>query len=524
MSNEARVQLKPIKKVLIANRGEIALRIIRACHDLGIKAVAVYSEADRHSLHVRQADEAYLIGPAPSKDSYLRIDRLLEVAAKSGADAVHPGYGFLAENAGFAQACLDAGLIYVGPPPSAIHSMGDKVQAKQLAQAAGVPLVPGIQEELSGADEAMRIAAQFGYPVLLKAAAGGGGKGMREVHSASEMEAAFGAATREAKASFANGAVYIEKLLQHVKHVEIQILADNYGNVIYLGERECSLQRRHQKMLEESPSMVVDADMRQRMGSVAVAAARRAGYVSAGTIEFLVTGDKQFYFIEMNTRLQVEHPVTELVTGFDIVTEQLKIAMGMPLSITQEQVQPHGWAIECRVTSEDPFNNFLPSIGKITKAITPNGPGVRLDSAVFDGYEVSLYYDPMIAKLITWGVDREQAIQRMHRALAEYKIVGVNTTIPFHQQLLSSQAFLSGDFYTDSLETDPSLKPDPAFHHDQAALAAIIAALVENERVRSGAARTNVNSSTPNVNSSNAVSEVSYWKEAGRREVLRRSL
>lgn len=511
-----------IKKVLVANRGEIALRIIRACHDMGIKAVAVFSEADRNSLHVRYADEAYLIGPAPSKDSYLRVDKLLEVAKKSGADAVHPGYGFLAENAGFAQACIEAGLIFVGPPPAAIRAMGDKVQAKQLAQAAGVPLVPGVQEELSSPAEAKRIAAQFGYPVLLKAAAGGGGKGMRVVRSADEMEAAFGAATREAQAAFANGAVYIEKLLEHVKHVEIQIMADSFGNFVYLGERECSLQRRHQKMLEEAPSMILDAQMRREMGEVAVAAARQAGYVNAGTIEFLVTPERKFYFIEMNTRLQVEHPVTELVTGFDIVVEQLRVAMGLPLSITQEQVNLNGWAIECRITSEDPFNNFLPSIGTVVRAVSPSGPGVRLDSAVYDGYEVSLYYDPMIAKLITWGDNREQAIERMRRALAEYKIVGVNTTIPFHQQLLTSEAFLSGDFYTDSLETNPSLKPNPTAHHDQATLAAVIAALAEHTKQRTGQAKnTSGSNDTSSANGTSAETS-SPWKEAARREILRR--
>lgn len=508
--------VREIKKVLVANRGEIALRIIRACHDLGILAVAVYSEADRNSLHVRHADEAYLIGPPPSKDSYLRVDKLLEVAQKSGADAVHPGYGFLAENAAFAQACLEARLIFVGPSPSAIRAMGDKVQAKKLAQAAGVPLVPGVQEELSGPAEAVRIAAQFGYPVLLKAAAGGGGKGIRVVRAEAEMEAAFGAATREAQASFANGAVYIEKLLEHVKHVEIQIMADNYGNVIYLGERECSLQRRHQKLLEEAPSQALDETMRREMGAVAVAAAKQAGYVNAGTIEFLVTPEKKFFFIEMNTRLQVEHPVTEMVTGFDIVTEQLRIAMGYPLSITQEQVRLQGHSIECRVTAEDPFNNFLPSIGTVTRAIAPTGPGVRLDSAVYDGYEVSLYYDPMIAKLITWGEDRPQAIQRMRRALDEYKLVGINTTIPFHQQLLGSQAFLSGDFYTDSLETDPALKPDPSAHHDQATLAAIVAALAESRR-QPGATKGNGNDSPTQPQT-----ERSAWKEVARREVLRR--
>ncbi len=507
-----------IKKVLVANRGEIALRVMRACRDLGLQTVAVYSEADRRSLHVRYADEAYLLGPAPSKESYLRADKIIEVAKQSGADAVHPGYGFLAENAAFAQGCLDAGLVFVGPPPSAIRAMGDKVQAKQLAREANVPRVPGTDHEVATFEEAAQIAGEIGYPVLLKATAGGGGKGMREVRGPEEIESAFGGATREATGAFGYGGVYVEKLLENVKHVEIQVLADNFGNVIHLGERECSLQRRHQKMLEEAPSLALDDELRQAMGAVAVAVARQAGYVNAGTVEFLLTGNRKFYFMEMNTRLQVEHPVTELVTGFDIVVEQLRIAGGLPLSIKQEDVKTKGWAIECRITAEDPFNNFLPSIGTVERVITPSGPGVRLDSAVYDGYEISLFYDPMIAKLITWGENREQAVARMQRALHEYKIFGPRTTLPFHQQLLASDAFKKGEFYTDSLETNPQLKPDPNYHHDQTVLAAVAAALAEHHRQIEGSPKP----TTQNGNGAGQPTDHSQWKQAGRRDMLRR--
>ena len=511
-------KLTNIKKVLIANRGEIALRVIRACRDMGVPTVAVYSEADRRSLHVRQADEAYFIGPAPSKDSYLRADKILEVAHKSGANAVHPGYGFLSERAAFARACQEAGLIFVGPPPSAIEAMGDKVRAKQIARAAGVPLVPGVDQELPTWQAAAQIAEEIGYPILIKASAGGGGKGMRIVRQPDEIESAFGGATREAAGAFGYGGVYVEKLLERVKHVEIQVMADTHGSVIHLGERECSLQRRNQKMLEEAPSMVLDDDLRERMGAVAVAAARKVGYLNAGTIEFLVTQDRQFYFMEMNTRLQVEHPVTELVTGLDIVVEQLRIADGQPLSLTQAEVGRRGWAIECRITAEDPFNNFLPSVGTVSRSLAPTGPGVRLDSAVYDGYEVSLYYDPMIAKLITWGDDRAQAIARMQRALSEYQVFGIRTTIPFHQQLLATQEFAGGDFYTMSLETNPAFKPDPTVGHDQAELAAIVGALVAHRRQGSGSGETR-----PTDGGASPESEPgSQWKEAGRRDMLRR--
>ncbi len=512
-------KLNRIKKVLIANRGEIALRVIRACRDLGVATVAVYSEADRHSLHVRQADEAYLLGPAPAKDSYLRMDKILEIAKKSGANALHPGYGFLSERAEFARACQKAGIIFIGPPPEAIEAMGDKVRAKQVARAAGVPLVPGIDREAADWQEAAAVAAQIGYPVLIKASAGGGGKGMRIVRQPDEIEAAFGSTTREAIGAFGYGGVYIEKLLEHVKHIEIQLLADTHGNVVHLGERECSLQRRNQKILEEAPSSALDEELRQQMGAVAVAAARQVGFVNAGTIEFLLTQDRQFYFMEMNTRLQVEHPVTELITNIDIVAEQLRIADGQTLSFRQEDIIQRGWAIECRITSEDPFNNFLPSIGTIRRTVPPTGPGIRLDSAIYDGYEVSLFYDPMLAKLIAWGIDREEAISRMQRALKEYQIFGIRTIIPFHEQLLASEPFQKGDFYTNSLETAPALKPDPEARHDQSELAAIAAALAVYRRAKAGPGSPKINGNgspaTPN-------SVQSEWKEYGRREMLRR--
>jgi acetyl-CoA carboxylase, biotin carboxylase subunit len=509
-----------LKKVLVANRGEIALRIMRACREMGIETVAVYSEADRTSLHVRYADEAYLIGPAPSKDSYLRIDKLVEAAKKSGADAIHPGYGFLAENANFAQAVLDAGLIFVGPPPSAIRAMGDKVQAKQAARAAGVPLVPGIDTEAKDAKEAARVAADIGYPVLIKAVAGGGGKGMRIVRHAEDIEAAFEGATREAVNAFGYGGVYIEKLLENVKHVEIQILADSHGNAVYLGERECSMQRRNQKMIEEAPSTVLDAEMRHAMGSVAVAAAKKVGYVNAGTIEFLVTNERKFYFMEMNTRLQVEHPVTEMITGIDVVKEQLRIAAGEPLSFTQADVKYNGWAIECRITAEDPLNNFLPSIGVVEKVVPPSGIGVRLASAVFDGYEISLYYDPMIAKLIVWAEDRTKAIARMQRALSEFEIIGVRNTIPFQQQMLASKAYTSGNFHTTSLETNPELKPQARQDEAKKQAAEIAAAAIVHTLLKSGGTAT---AATNGTNGASAPAEAGAgWKEVARREALRR--
>ena len=439
------------KKVLVANRGEVAVRILRACEERGLQTVAVYSDADRNALHVRYADEAYHIGPAPSAESYLRIDTIIDVARRSGADAIHPGYGFLAENADFAQACEDAGITFIGPPPAAMHLMGDKVTARKTMIAAGVPVVPGSAEGLRD-DEITAEAERIGYPVLIKASAGGGGKGMRVVRSADQIMSSLGAARREAKGAFGDDTVYLEKLIERPRHVEIQILADSHGNVIHLGERECSIQRRHQKLIEESPSVAVDETLRARMGQVAVRAAQAANYVNAGTLEFLLDQNGNFYFLEMNTRLQVEHPVTEMVTGVDIVKEMIAIAAGRRMRWRQENIQPKGWAIECRITAEDPINNFMPSGGRIVTLQEPTGPGVRVESGIYEGFEVSLYYDPMIAKLIVWGENRAEAILRMRRALREYRIGGIKTSLPFHQQIMVSTQFMWGTFDTTFLE------------------------------------------------------------------------
>ncbi|MGH2538199.1 MAG: acetyl-CoA carboxylase biotin carboxylase subunit [Candidatus Promineifilaceae bacterium] len=445
------LQAKKFDKLLVANRGEIAMRVIRACHELGIRTVAVYSEADRNAPHVRYADEAYLIGPPAARDSYLRIDRLIDVARESGADAVHPGYGFLAERAAFAQACQDAGLVFVGPTPRAIEVMGDKQMARQTVRAAGVPIVPGTEPGLND-DELIGAAESLGYPLLVKAAAGGGGKGMRPVAAPEALPDALAAARREAQAAFGDGAIYLERIISEGRHVEIQVLADMHGNYIHLGERECSLQRRHQKLIEEAPAVVVDEALRGRMGEVAVAAARSVDYVNAGTIEFLLDKDKNFFFLEMNTRVQVEHPVTELVTGVDIVQEQLRVARGRRLRYTQDEIQMRGWAIECRINAEDPYQDFLPSTGTITAIRLPTGPGVRVDTGVYPGYQVTPYYDPLISKLICYGETRAIAVLRMRRALEEYKIMGVKTNIPFHQHLMDSTRFLSGHFDTQFVE------------------------------------------------------------------------
>ncbi|MFO7624678.1 MAG: acetyl-CoA carboxylase biotin carboxylase subunit [Anaerolineales bacterium] len=477
-------------KILVANRGEIAVRIIRACRELGLATVAVFSEIDRHSLHVRYADEAYLLGPAPSRESYLRGDKILDIARKCGAQAIHPGYGFLAERADFAQACLDAGIAFVGPKPSSIAAMGDKAVARATVTKAGVPVVPGTEGE--GAlrdDELLGLAPQIGLPLLIKATAGGGGKGMREVRKLEEMPGLLVAARREAEASFGDGNVYLEKLLEGARHIEIQILADTQGNVIHLGERECSIQRRHQKLLEEAPSPFVGEDQafRQQMGSVAVRAAQSVGYVNAGTIEFLVDKDKNFFFMEMNTRLQVEHPVTEMVTGVDIVKEQIRIARGRQLRYTQDDVRINGWAIECRINAEDPYNNFLPSTGRITHTLLPTGPGIRVDTGVYIGFEISPFYDSMISKLIVWGETRAEAILRMRRALEEYKIIGVRSNIPFHQTLLDSHRFMGGQYDTRFVEERFSMEAAEESKVYQPEIAAIVASLVAHQQTQRAA-------------------------------------
>src|SRR5512144_90930 len=502
------------KKVLIANRGEIAVRIIRACRELGIDTVAVYSEADRRALHVRYADEAYLLGPAPSRESYLRADKIIDIARKCEADAVHPGYGFLAEREDFAQACLDAGIAFIGPKPSSIAAMGDKAEARATVIKAGVPVVPGTEDVGNMTDEELLAKApSIGFPLLIKATAGGGGKGMREVESLEEMPTLLQSARREAESAFGDGNVYLEKLIEGARHIEFQILADSHGNVIHLGERECSLQRRHQKLLEESPSPFIgdDEDMRQRMGSVAVRSAQSVGYVNAGTIEFLVDKDKNFYFLEMNTRLQVEHPVTEMVTGVDIVKEQIRIARGRRLRYTQDDIKLHGWAIECRINAEDPYNNFMPSTGRITHSLLPTGPGVRVDTGVYPGFEITPFYDPMIAKLIVWGETRAQAILRMRRALEEYRIVGVRTNIPFHQTLMDSHRFMGGQFDTRFVEERFSMQDAAEASADQAEIAAILATLVAHRETERSAHVVNRNER-----------DTSNWKWVGRWERMHR--
>ncbi|HEY6092555.1 MAG TPA: acetyl-CoA carboxylase biotin carboxylase subunit [Gemmatimonadales bacterium] len=446
-----------LKRVLVANRGEIAVRVIRACHEEGMQAVAVYSDADRLAPHVRDADAAVPIGPPPSTESYLDIKKLVAAAQSTGCQAVHPGYGFLSERAAFAEACVDAGLVFVGPPASAIRAMGDKTEARRRMQAAGVPVVPGTTAPLRDAGEAKKEAKRLGYPALLKAAAGGGGKGMRLVTSDAEVENAFQAARREAQKAFGDGGVYVEKYLERPRHIEIQVLGDNRGRIVALGERECSIQRRHQKLIEESPSVAVSPALRRRLAEAATAAAGAVGYVGAGTIEFLLTPSGEFYFLEMNTRIQVEHPVTELVYGVDLVREQLRIAAGHPMRVHGAtgpggQLHPRGHAIECRITAEDPFNDFLPATGVLQYVRVPSGPGVRWDGGFEAGNEVTLFYDPLLAKLIVWGETREVAIQRMQRALSELVIVGLPTSQPFHLRVMEDAEFVKGEIDIKYLE------------------------------------------------------------------------
>jgi acetyl-CoA carboxylase biotin carboxylase subunit len=487
------------KKVLIANRGEIALRVIRACRELGVASVAVYSDADARAAHVREADEAVHIGAPPSTESYLRGKRIIDAAQRLGAEAIHPGYGFLSEREWFARAVRDAGLVFIGPPPEAIAAMGSKTAARTLAVNANVPVVPGTTEPLNDADEARAVADRFGYPVLLKAAAGGGGKGMRLVRDASQMESSLDAARRESKSSFGDDAVYVEKYIVGPRHVEIQVLGDTFGTMLSLNERECSVQRRHQKMIEEAPSVAVTPEIRRAMGETAVRAASAAGYVNAGTCEFLLDRDGNFYFLEMNTRLQVEHPVTELVTGIDLVQWQIRIASGERLPFKQEDIVPRGWAIECRITSEDPANGFLPSTGTISYLHVPAGPGVRWDGGIEVGSEVGLYYDPLLAKLIVHAPDRATAIERMHRALLELTIDGVDSSRDFHLRVMEDAEFRRGAIEIQWLERRLESLTHASPPAGLGRTAAIVAALIadRDRRAASRPAPTSPSSGAP---------------------------
>jgi len=476
---------KKIKKILIANRGEIAVRIIRGCKDLGITSVAVYSDADRTAYHVRLADEAYHIGPSPSNQSYLVHDKIIEVAKKSKADAIHPGYGFLSENAEFARRCENEQITFVGPSSKTIKFLGDKIEARKTAVKAGLPVVPGAEIEIGKLKEALKLAQTIGFPILVKATAGGGGKGMRIVKAKKDFEESVKRGSSEAKSAFGDGRVFIEKYLERPRHIEFQILCDNHGNCVHLGERECSIQRRHQKLIEESPSPIMTDKLRQQMGEAAVNIAKRSNYAGAGTVEFMYDDSRGlFYFLEVNTRLQVEHPVTEMVTGIDLVKEQIAIAEGKLLSFKQSDIKLNGHAIECRILAEDPSQGFVPSTGKLKNYRIPAGPGVRVDSGVVIFSEIPVYYDPMFAKLIVWGKDRTEAINRAQRALEEFRVSGVMTTIGFHREVLRNKRFLAGDFSTKFLEEEyPDNKYD--LHDDSLTETAVIAAALEkfiNER------------------------------------------
>ncbi len=502
------------KKVLIANRGEIAVRVIRACREMRVQSVAVFSDVDRAALHVRKADEAYHIGPAPASESYLNFDKLLAVAKKSGAEAVHPGYGFLSENADFAQACADASLIFIGPSPQSMRLMGSKTRAREAMDKAGVPFVPGSAKGLPTFGDALKVAREIGYPVMIKAAAGGGGKGMRRVFSEAELRSAYDAAKSEALRSFKDDEVYIEKLIENPRHIEIQIIGDQHGNLIYLGERECSVQRRHQKVVEEAPSAIVDPEMRRRMGETAVKVGKAAGYYNAGTVEFLVDDKKNFYFLEMNTRLQVEHPVTEMITGLDLVHLQIHIAAGEPLPFTQSDSQIRGHAIECRIYAEDPDNNYFPSPGKITLLLTPAGPGIRRDSGMYEGWTVPIDYDPLLAKLIGYGSDRKQVIMRLRRALHEYFVGGIKTNISLFRRILRDPDFQAGKIDTgflDRLLAKADGGPVVKEHPEIAAIAAAIFAELDG----AGAGGTS-NGAGANENRPVATITPSNWKRRAR--------
>jgi acetyl-CoA carboxylase biotin carboxylase subunit len=500
------------KKILIANRGEIAVRVIRACVEMSIVTVAVYSDADRGALHVRMADEAVHIGPSPSRDSYLLIDTIIRAAKRTAADAIHPGYGFLAENAAFAQACADAGITFIGPSPKAIALMGSKVESRRAVSRFGVPMVPGTVDPVERDDEARSVAASVGYPIMLKASAGGGGKGLRLVRSESELTEALRTTRAEAMAAFGDSAVYIEKFVDKPRHIEIQVFADTHGNAVYLGERECTIQRRHQKVIEECPSPIMDADLRARMGKAALEVVRAAEYTNAGTVEFLVDRDRQFYFLEMNTRLQVEHAVTEMVTGIDLVKEQIRVADGEKLGFSQDNVSMNGSAIECRIYAEDPDNNFFPSPGTIRLLQTPSGPGIRDDSGVYEGWTVPIDYDPLISKLVAWAPTRKDALDRMQRALREYRVEGIQTNLNFFTEVLNDSDFRNGRFDTGYIEkwmrNRVAPTPPTQVERDLAVLSAILA---DVDRVKSSAEPVEPD----------GTSAASLWKTTGRRQGLR---
>jgi acetyl-CoA carboxylase biotin carboxylase subunit len=508
--NNSDIKEGMLRKVLIANRGEIAVRVIRACRELDLASVAIYSEADRGALHVQMADESLEIGPAPSNQSYLVIEKIIDAAKRTGADAVHPGYGFLAENAAFARACTDAGITFIGPSAEAIALMGSKVESRRVVSRYGVPMVPGTLDPIQSDAEARAIATTVGYPLMLKASAGGGGKGMRLVRSEAELESALATTRSEAKAAFGDDAIYIEKFIDQPRHIEIQVLADQFGHAIFLGERECTIQRRHQKVLEECPSPIMDAALRQQMGEAALKVVAAAGYYNAGTVEFLVGRDRNFYFLEMNTRLQVEHPVTELATGIDLVHQQIAIADGKPLTIRQEDIVLRGAAIECRIYAEDPENNFFPSPGRIALLQQPSGPGVRDDSGVYEGWTVPIDYDPLISKLAVWGQGRGEAIARMKRALAEYHVEGIRTNLGFFREILDDAGFQNGDFDTGFIDRWMARRtPRPAPELMEQDIAVVIAAIASAESV--GEAR-KPESAIP----------TSRWKTTGRDMEVRR--
>ena len=501
------------RKILIANRGEIAVRIIRTLREMGIGTVAVYSDADRTSLHVRMADEAERVGPPPSAESYLRMDGILEAAKKHGAEAIHPGYGFLSENAEFAAACEEAGLVFIGPSAESIRAMGSKTAARQNALSAGTPVVPGTDHGVT-LEEARTFAREHGYPVLLKAVAGGGGKGMRRVDREPDLDSALRNAASEAERAFGNAEVYIEKWIERPRHIEIQVLGDRDGNMVHLGERECSIQRRHQKVIEESPSPLVaqHPEMRAAMGEAAIRAARSAGYYNAGTVEFLVDGERRFYFLEMNTRLQVEHPVTELVTGLDLVRLQVEIAAGAKLPFRQEEIGWKGSALECRIYAEDPYNDFLPYPGKLTRLDRPLGPGIRLDGCVYEGWTVPMEYDPLLAKLAVWGGTRDEAIARMIRALREYDVGGIRTNIAFFRQILEDEEFRAGRLHTGFIE-EFFAKHRPAEAPADAALVAALVAALDSQAAKAQAA--GAQAARPSSQ------RASQWLASGREELLR---